>query len=476
MQWPLNYKNIYVTMFYIYNTQLGVNYMSKILTKSEAVDLYGNDHQKAHFNKYKRFNCKDVENALIKTVMQHFDSVERVKIGRSIVYKVSGEKMEISDRIDNRSSNGSHLRVPYSHEMDLAIIAYLEGLSANRDFEPKTVANWMSAIGVVTESMHDAYLSQFNDVVKRLHLQELIEESVLIQGEERIFDDYINFHETVKRNMGSSFARLLKSKIIKSKEFDYAVVKHFSPDRDVYSDGEMELIEEEHLEILASTSLMFKDTQRRLQSEMGLTYHDIKFNSKLKQKEIKKYYDRLNEESRFLLEPKYKGGYSVITNVYRKHSFFMRANAINVIKYIKSKILPFSENKETIQMMIEKYENEASRFNYDAILESFQTNKETALIHRAKQNEKKFLDYLEAENKKVEEENEFGGEYKSATDLHVNSPKNGNYYRSFIEGVYPNKIGGVDRYLKNNPLKFDIRLKDKSDKQEQNTELDLAFF
>ena len=446
------------------------------LSNRDAIEQYGTDKQKDHFKKYGRIVSSRVEEALFRTLAQNFNSVERIRKGRSVVYVVNERRSVTEERIDNRSSNGSHLRVPYSHEMDLAIIAYLEGLSANRDFEPKTVANWMSAIGVVTESMHDAYLSQFNDVVKRLHLQELIEESVLIQGEERIFDDYINFHETVKRNMGSSFARLLKSKIIKSKEFDYAVVKHFSPDRDVYSNGEMELIEEEHLEILASTSLMFKDTQRRLQSEMGLTYHDIKFNSKLKQKEIKEYYNRLNEESKFLLEPKYKGGYSMITNVYRKHSFFMRANAINVIKYIKSKILPLSENKETIQMMIEKYEDEASRFNYNAILESFQTNKETALIHRAKQNEKKFLDYLEAENKKVEEENEFGGEYKSATELHVSSPKNGNYYRSFIEGVYPNKIGGVDRYLKNNPLKFDIRLKDKSDKQEQNGELDLAFF
>lgn len=447
------------------------------LSKRDAIEQYGTNKQKEHFKKYGRIVSARVEEALFRTLAQNFNSVERVKKGRSIIYVVSEKRTVIESRIDNRSSNGSHLRVPYSHEMDLAIIAYLEGLSANRDFEPKTVANWMSAIGVVTESMHDAYLSQFNDVVKRLHLQELIEESVLVQGEERIFDDYINFHETVKRNMGSSFARLLKSKIIKSKEFDYAVVKHYAPDRDVYSNGELELIEEEHMEILASTSLMFKDTQRRLQSEMGLSYHDIKFNSKLKQKEIKEYYEELNNESKFLLEPKYKGGYSVITNVYRKHSFFMRANAINVIKYIKSKILPLSENKETIEMMIKKYEDEASRFNYDAILDSFQTNKETALTHRAKQNEKKFLDYLEKENKKIEEDNEFGGEYKTATELHTESPKNGNYYRSFIDGVYPNKIGGVDRYLKDNPLKFDIRLKDKSsDKKDEKLELDLAFF
>ena len=80
--------------------------MTTIMTKKEAVEKFGSEDCKRHFAKYGKFTNKDLENALIKTLEQHFESVAKVKQGRAFAYELGEERTEIAEREDNRKFNG----------------------------------------------------------------------------------------------------------------------------------------------------------------------------------------------------------------------------------------------------------------------------------------------------------------------------------------------------------------------------------
>lgn len=81
-------------------------YVFIILTKKEAVEKYGSRRCKEHFKKYGRFKNKQTEQALIKTLEQHFEKVEVVKQGKSFVYQLENQRKETVERKDNRKFNG----------------------------------------------------------------------------------------------------------------------------------------------------------------------------------------------------------------------------------------------------------------------------------------------------------------------------------------------------------------------------------
>ncbi|TCI26652.1 hypothetical protein EVJ32_04575 [Exiguobacterium sp. SH5S4] len=443
--------------------------MVKVLSKREAVEEYGTKPQKDHFNKYRRFTSKRVEESLFKTLEQHYSNVERVKEGRSICYRLSGKKSEVSDRQDDRMLNGSNMRVPYSYDLDMAIIGYLEGTESPSAFRPRTVASWMVEMGIATRSMHDAYLSRFDESHKKMQIDDLIDENVIEAGQNKVFSDYIDFHDTVRRNMESSFNRLLKSKIIGSLDEYWALVIKHEKVQYIDENGEL-FVEYEptgsiHQAITAEEMGKVLSTRRKLIVDNDLTYSDIKYNNKHKAEKIDKCKEDIEEAMKTVLDPDPDGCPRQVVYVYKKQSFYMKATPPTVIKYIKKKILPFCDPKQSAELLIENYSGKKRDGEYLEILESFQKNKKIAIENRSEKISDKFNNFLKIEDAKLEEVNEMGGEWSSAAEIYSSSLKQGAYFRDVISGKHSEVIGNVDKFYLSNPKPLHLRMKRKIEKK-----------
>lgn len=433
-----------------------------LLSRKQAVKDYGTEAQKKHFDKYGRFNSKRMEEALFKTLEQNYSKVERVKQGRSIAYSVSGKKSEVSDRRDERLFNGSNMRVPYSYDLDMAIIGYLEGTESPNAFKPRTVASWMVEMGIATRSMHDAYISRFNESKKQNQIDDLVEENVIEAGQKKVFTDYIDFHDTVRRNMESSFNRLLKSKIIGSLDEYWAMIINY--DRVEYFDEEgIKYVEFNpkdpvHETITAEEMGKVLSTRRKIISDNELTYSDIKYNNRHKEEQISKCKKEIDEAMKRVLSPDENGCPREVVYVYKKQSFYMKATPPTVIKYIKKKVLPFCDPKESAELLIENYSGKRRDEEYLSILRLFQKNRQTALVNRSEKITNKFDNFLKVQDAKLEEANEFGGEWSNAAQVYSSSPNQGAYFRDVINGKHSEVIKNVDRFYITNPEPLRVRM------------------
>ncbi|WP_214771196.1 hypothetical protein [Exiguobacterium sp. s133] len=95
-----------------------------ILSKLEAVQLFGSDKQKAHFQKYNRFVNSNLEQSLFKTLQQNFETVDRIKKGRGFEYQVLNKKEQITPRLTKTSHNGSW-SIPYTFDLDKIMLIHL---------------------------------------------------------------------------------------------------------------------------------------------------------------------------------------------------------------------------------------------------------------------------------------------------------------------------------------------------------------
>lgn len=66
----------------------------KTITRVEAVERFGNDICKRHFKKNNTINSYDIEYALIRTMLQHYETVERRGIGNNAHYILGNERPE----------------------------------------------------------------------------------------------------------------------------------------------------------------------------------------------------------------------------------------------------------------------------------------------------------------------------------------------------------------------------------------------
>ena len=63
-----------------------------IFTLKALVDIYGTPEQKRHFHKYGKFVNQDTKKALIKTVEQIYENVEKVKWKKGFAYSLKGKE------------------------------------------------------------------------------------------------------------------------------------------------------------------------------------------------------------------------------------------------------------------------------------------------------------------------------------------------------------------------------------------------
>ncbi|MEZ0117831.1 UNVERIFIED_ORG: hypothetical protein ABRZ91_001788 [Heyndrickxia coagulans] len=181
------------------------------LTKKEAVEQYGSSKCKEHFKKYGRFNNKNIEQSLIKTLEQHFEKVEVVKQGRSFVYQLENQRKETIEREDKRISNGAWT-IPYTKNLDIIIVSALE--QDDITATAQTLSMWALDFGIITPKMFSLLQSRYYEHLRENHVKDLIEKDIIKKDEDRIVDDFAFIINELTRQIAGTFKRLKKCGII----------------------------------------------------------------------------------------------------------------------------------------------------------------------------------------------------------------------------------------------------------------------
>jgi hypothetical protein len=254
---------------------------SIILTKAEAVKLYGNSIQIKHFQAWGKFTNKNIENAFLKTLDQLFDSVEIIKHGRGYGYKLGKKREEIQERKDGRKDNGKKLA--YQYQLHSLLIDYILRNCNNKYYTTLTLSKLLVEIGLITPQV--AY-SQFNKGKIAFHLQELqklhadftYKDFVLVKHFMRV--DI----RRLKQNLGSILNKLAKKQIIKYKK------KPMGCD-----------LEDNHRLLTNEEKKQIKQIENNLLSKFGLKKKDLFFENN----ETEKYFEELEQLLKYQLALKF---------------------------------------------------------------------------------------------------------------------------------------------------------------------------
>ncbi|MDF2677724.1 MAG: hypothetical protein K0Q97_2049 [Bacillota bacterium] len=179
------------------------------LSRKEAVERYGNETEKSHFNRYGTITSTNVEDALITTIKQHFDFFRRVKQGREIFYIMSREKTEISERPDNRRTNGNWK--PYTHNMDILILQSLLSLQQNDDVSLSQLARYL---GVINQKVYYLLKGRFDEGIVIKITKDISKNNILNANDKGIIDDYLLLSNTLLIQFSGALNRLQKENLI----------------------------------------------------------------------------------------------------------------------------------------------------------------------------------------------------------------------------------------------------------------------
>jgi hypothetical protein len=184
-----------------------------ILAKKEAVDLYGSEDCKKHFARYRKFTNKDIEFSLINEMKRYYHSVEIVKAekGRGYMYKLSGKKDVVTPKEDGRINNGAW-SIPYTKKLDIMVVSVLEqGLVANT---AQSLSKWAVDFGAITPAMYELLQSRYNEYLRSHHLQDLKLNKIIVEGEDRILDDFTYSVKEITNQLAGTLNRMKKAEII----------------------------------------------------------------------------------------------------------------------------------------------------------------------------------------------------------------------------------------------------------------------
>ena len=192
--------------------QKGENFI--IISKKEAVERFGSDAQKAHFEKYGRFKSKDVENAFLRTLEQHFEVVEIIKDTKPYVYRLEGLRKQPVEREDDRKNNGKKLE--YQYELNTLVLDFLRTECTDQYFTYNSLSQWLIKIGLVND---DVINTQYNRIKQKEHLErlkakysDLFVHPVVVKNFTRII------MKRLKQNLASTFTNLAKLGLIEHKK------------------------------------------------------------------------------------------------------------------------------------------------------------------------------------------------------------------------------------------------------------------
>lgn len=184
-----------------------------VLAKKEAVELFGSKDCKRHFLKYGKFTNKDIEISLINEMKRFYNTVEIVKPekGRGYVYELSGEKDVPTSKEDGRISNGAWSN-PYIKNMDIMVVSVLEqGLVEGT---AQTLSKWCLDFDLINSATYELLQARYKDYMRSQHLQDLKENRIIFEGEDRILDDFTYIVKEITNQLAGTLNRMRKAEII----------------------------------------------------------------------------------------------------------------------------------------------------------------------------------------------------------------------------------------------------------------------
>lgn len=289
---------------------------SLILTKREAVDKYGTQAQKDHFNKYRKFVNKGTEEALKKTLKQHYESVETIKQGRANVYKLGMELGYVADREDGRVNNGNTITLPYSNELNSLTIKYIIN-NCKDEMQQFSINTWLNVIGLVDREFTSA---AFNNGKKKEVMDNLINtfDSRFSKEDIALLDNFIlTERDRLTRNLTGLFNRLSKNKLIRMRITMFACYLN-NEQKELSKEAEEKVVilkrELRGKHDVTPREIMFKHTTKKVidykkEESEGLkklgykfTYTSYGIILDVKEEELENYLNKLKEDGKLEFE------------------------------------------------------------------------------------------------------------------------------------------------------------------------------
>lgn len=308
--------------------------MEKIFTKAEAIELYGTDKQNEYFKKYKKIQ-KTMEEALILTLEQNYEVVEKVKVGHSICYKVSSKRTVIAERKDNRITNGR--QTDYTKSMDAIVIAGLEKRRTSGEVGEQTMRKWLLDFGLINRELFDLLNAKYNEKKFDETFKFLVEKKYLnSQREKKVLNDYIYFSNNLNQQLKNSLEKMNKAGIVEFLPIPYAKV------------------ETEYKKIEPSTYQIILEKKTELMELFSLSNFEVISNTPTKKlKSFKLAYKNYLEN-----DVEENGVHLKIEYVYKSYLIFRIGTKAAIRKYLKK------NNKEAF----EAFEKDELKFVEDSKL------------------------------------------------------------------------------------------------------------
>ncbi|MBE7122998.1 hypothetical protein [Bacillus cereus] len=329
----------------------------RVITRKEAVELYGSEQCKRHFEKYKKFTNKKIEDALIKTLIQYYKQVEKEKQGNSVVYILREEREKVAVREDNRTSNGAW-SIPYTRNMDIMVVSVLEqGLIVET---AQTLSKWSLDFGLITPKMYELLHAKYSEFIKEQNLRDLKNNNIICEGEERILNDFIHDIQKIQNQLAGTLNRMQKAKIIEY----FPVYKGF-----VKEEGITVNLHENTVKKIVS---LRRDLMK--QYDVNEWYLSVYSNTK----KSRNYYEEWEEK---LSKVKDENGVTLgLSYWYKTYAIILKASEKRIISYLEK------YNKDVIEL----YKKEERIFlaeNED----TFHKERKNYVVKEAKKREDNFL-------------------------------------------------------------------------------------
>lgn len=195
--------------------------MTEKMTKLEAIELYGSEKLKQHYRKYGKITCSNMKDSLIKTLEQHYESVDEVRNGRSKVFLLGPKRESLAYRSDRRIFNGANNKLSYTDSMDVVVSSRLQD---NLDVSSaQTLRSWLFTFGLINSELHDLLSIEIKSK-EQSHMNKLNEKGILENGEISILRDFRKYSKELMGQLHNCLKRLAKVNLIRLNQIRYACV------------------------------------------------------------------------------------------------------------------------------------------------------------------------------------------------------------------------------------------------------------
>lgn len=192
------------------------DFSNTTIDKKTALSSYGTEAQINFFNKHNKLNSAN-ERGLIYTLDQHYQSVEKVKVGRSYHYSLGEKRAVIAVRQDARMFNGSRQAnsIDYTKSLDIIVAKYIDFREPKDENKAKTYKSWLVEIGLISQKVALLMNSRYSKKSKKSAFFPLIEEGI-IRGESEyyIIDEYLSKVDELSIQLQRSLKRLERARVI----------------------------------------------------------------------------------------------------------------------------------------------------------------------------------------------------------------------------------------------------------------------